>query len=244
MKNLNIYPNINELLKALAEKICAAAEESIEKRGRFNFVLSGGNSPKKLYELLASEEFENRIEWEKVFFFFGDERFVPDNDSRRNSAMAEKALFEPLGIKDERIFKVDTSSSPEQAAEKYIRAINEHFYNLPVEFDFILLGLGDDAHTASLFPKSSVLEETDATIKSIFIDQAKMYRVTMTAPLINNAREIVFLVFGNDKADAVFHVLNSEELNVNQYPAKLITKDSVKVQWFLDRASAANLGEI
>src|SRR5690554_5254671 len=167
--NLKVYDDTDELINALAEAVCDASKEAIEARGQFNFVLSGGNSPKKLYELLASETFKNRIDWDKVYFFFGDERFVPKNDSQRNSLMAQQALFTPLKIPESHIFQVDTSVSPEVAARSYAETIATHFQKFPVRFDFILLGLGDDAHTASLFPDTDVLDETAATIKSVFV---------------------------------------------------------------------------
>lgn len=240
MNKLFIYKEIDDLLNALAETICKVSKDAIDMRGKFDFVLSGGNSPKKLYELLASEKFKNKIDWDKVYFFFGDERFVLENDFQRNSVMAEKALFEPLKIKESHIFKVDTTATPEDAAVRYAESIATHFGKEPIEFDFILLGLGDNAHTASLFPNTAVLKATEATIKSVFVKEVDMYRITMTAPLINQARQIAFLVFGKDKADAVYHVLKDSEGTIEQYPARLIKK-SAEIQWFLDQEAASEL---
>ena len=241
MDGLKIYNEIDTLLSALAEDICSCANKAIKERGAFNFVLSGGNSPKKLYELLATEEFKNKVDWSKVYFFFGDERFVPENDLQRNSLMAQKALFDPLKIKNSHIFKMDTTSSPKATAQKYADIIEKHFQYRKVEFDFILLGLGDNAHTASLFPNTAVLQETEATIKSVFVKEVDMYRITMTAPLINQAKLIAFLVYGTDKADAVYHVLKDSKGTIEQYPAKLIAKNKDKVEWYLDEDSASRL---
>lgn len=241
MNELKIYKGKNDLLNALAETICNSSIEAIQARGQFNLVLSGGSSPKSLYELLASEKFKNKIDWNKTYFFFGDERFVPEKDSQRNSVMVEKALFEPLNIKESNIFKVDTTVSPKDSAEKYAESIAKHFKNQVVEFDFILLGLGDNAHTASLFPNTSVLQETEATIKSEFIEEVNMNRITMTAPLINQARQIAFLVFGKDKATAVYHILKDKSGDFEQYPARLIEQDEKKILWFLDTDSASQL---
>lgn len=241
MNELKIYKDKNDLLNALAETICDSARKAIIARGQFNFVLSGGSSPKSLYELLASEKFKNKIDWDSTYFFFGDERFVPKNDPQRNSVMAEKALFEPLKIKDSQIFRVDTTASPEKSAEKYAESTAKHFANKPVEFDFILLGLGDNSHTASLFPNTAVLQETEATIKSEFIEEVNMNRITMTAPLINQARQIAFLVFGKDKATAVYHILKNKEGSIEEYPARLIQQDKNKILWFLDSDSASQL---
>ncbi len=241
MNELKIYKNIDSLLLALADRICEVATVAIAKKDQFNFVLSGGNSPKKLYELLASESYKGKINWNKTYFFFGDERFVAVNDSQRNSVMVEKALFEPLNIKESHIFKVDTSGSPEEAELNYSDDIQRHFGYKTVQFDFVLLGLGDNSHTASLFPNSPVLEETKATIKSIFVKDVNMYRITMSAPLINQANHIAFLVFGKDKADAVYSVVKSVEGSANQYPARLIKNEKRKIEWFLDSDSASRL---
>ncbi|KIA86050.1 6-phosphogluconolactonase [Kaistella jeonii] len=238
---LKIYKNVDDLIKDLADRISEVSKESIQARGQFNFVLSGGSSPKKLYELLASESYRNKIDWEKIYFFFGDERFVPADDSQRNSLMVKEALFEPLKIKNSNIFEVDTSGSPEESAQKYWNSITSHFQGKLVEFDLNLLGLGDNSHTASLFPNTSVLNETEATIKSVFVDEVDQYRITMTAPLINQSRHIAFLVFGEAKAKAVFHILEDSSGSVTEYPARLITEDENKVQWFLDEKAASLL---
>lgn len=238
---LNIYNHTNELINALAQKICDVAELAIKNRGEFNFVLSGGSSPKRLYQLLASEAFKDKIDWDKTYFFFGDERFVPENDSQRNSLMAKEVLFDPLKIPNSHIFNVDTTGTPEESAHKYWDVITKHFEGKPVTFDFNLLGLGDNSHTASLFPNTSVLDETEATIKSVFVEEVDMHRITMTAPLINQSKHIAFLVFGEAKAEAVFHVLEDRSGSLNLYPAKLIKSNEKKVQWFLDQAAASKL---
>ncbi len=242
MMDLEIYKDIDSLINDLANVIFDASEEAISARGQFNFVLSGGSSPRKLYELLASKTYRNKIDWDKTYFFFGDERFVPKSDSQRNSLMAKEVLFDPLNIAQSHIFNVNTSGSPEEAAQRYADSIAAHFQNKPVEFDFILLGLGDNAHTASLFPNTAVLEETEATIKSVFVKEVDMYRITMTAPLINQSKHIVFLVFGINKAEAVYQVLLGSKNSSHQYPARLIKSDG-KVQWFMDSTASSRLNK-
>lgn len=239
--NLQIFKNSEELMNALATCIVKTADEAIASRGRFNFVLSGGSSPRKLYKLLASKEFKKKIDWKNTFFFFGDERFVPENDSKRNSRMAKEVLFNPLKIEKSHIFEVDTTKSPEIAAESYMNTIQDHFRNDVITFDFILLGLGGDAHTASLFPKTTVLKETQATVKSIFVKKVNMNRITMTAPLINQARTIAFLVYGEAKAEAVFRVIEDKTVSSTDFPAKLIAISKKKTKWFMDIPAASKL---
>lgn len=241
MNDLKIYDGADELMNALAEAICEISKKAIGDHGKFNFVLSGGSSPKKLYQLLATDKFKNKIDWEKTFFFFGDERFVPADDPRRNSVMVREALFEPLKIEKSNIFEVDTTATPELSAKKYWESIENHFDDNPVKFDLILLGLGDNSHTASLFPDTSVLDINEATVSSVLVDEVDMYRITMTSSLINNAEQIAFLVFGEDKSEAVYHVLEDTSGSFYQYPARLIQSEGNPVLWFLDSAAASKL---
>lgn len=237
---INVFKSEDKVLAAVADFIVIKAHESIAQRDRFNIALSGGSSPRRLYELLASDQYRNRIEWNKVFFFFGDERYVPLNDSDSNFLMAKKSLFEPLSISDEHVFAVNTSLRPGEAAHDYEVRLLHHFKDPHCRFDLILLGLGDNSHTASLFPFTTVLHEQKALIKEVFVDEVKMYRITFTAPLINAARSIVFLVYGSGKAKAVQHILEGEE-NMIAYPAQLIRPEDGELIWFMDEAAAARI---
>ncbi|NCA85910.1 MAG: 6-phosphogluconolactonase [Clostridia bacterium] len=237
----HIFKQVDELENALAKTIQSVAQAAVAARGQFNFVLAGGNSPRRLYELLSSDAFKNNIAWSNTWFFFGDERFVPANDQQRNSLMAKEALFDPLKIEPSHIFTVDTNRSPSAAAQHYSETIATHFHHKPVHFDFVLLGLGDDAHTASLFPFTSVLQATEPTVQAVFLKEKDIYRITMTAPLINQARHIAFMVYGKNKAEAVAHVLKSSVDLPQQYPAQLIRPTSGQVHWFLDEQAASLL---
>ncbi len=239
---LNIFNTPDELLYALAEHFVQIANESISARGRFSVALSGGNSPKKLHELLASTTFADRVDWTKVYFFFGDERNVPQDHADSNYLMAKKTLFEPLFIEADNIFAVDTSLTPNEAAQKYAEQIAEFFGDDEMSFDFILLGLGDDTHTASLFPHTEALADVTPSVKANFLPEKQIYRITFNAPLINEAKNIAFLVYGENKAEAVYNALEADE-NVEEYPAQLIDSITGEVQWFLDEAAAANLEE-
>jgi len=240
--NLLIYKTIEELTEDLADYIIKIAEVSIEENDRFNFVLTGGSSPKALYHFLA-KECEHRIDWEKVYFFFGDERNVPSNDENYNGLMAKKTLLDPLNIKDDHIFYVDTSLAPEKAAIEYKKAIDTHFKGEDLVFDLILLGMGDDAHTASIFPNTSLVKDEEVNVASVFVEKLNTYRVSFTAPLINKAENIAFLVFGENKAEAIKHVINDEQKDFDLYPSQLIDPIDGKLTFFTDEAATKLLEE-
>lgn len=236
---LNIFDTENEVLEALAEHFVKLANESIAAHGKFSVALSGGNSPKKLHELLASS-FHDKVEWDKVYFFFGDERYVPQTDKDSNYLMAKNTLFAPLNISSSNIFPVDTSLTPKEAAEKYEEEIETFFDDGELSFDLILLGLGDNSHTASLFPFTPVLHDRVPGVRDVFLNDQEVFRITLNAPLINEAQHIAFLVYGEGKAIAVHHVLEDDE-DIEEYPAQLIEPIVGEIQWFLDTAAAGML---
>lgn len=234
---MRIFDHVDGLLEALADRIVVLANVAIDVKGSFTLVLSGGSSPKRLYELLASEDYRHLIDWSNVYFFFGDERNVPATDAQSNALMAKKTLFAPLDIPKANIFPVNTRLAPAQAAAAYAETLRAYFHPKPIEFDCVLLGLGDNAHTASLFPYTAVLFDPDATVRSVFVEELNAYRITLTAPLINQANEVIFLVYGANKAIAVKQVLGAER-NIGKYPAQLIQPDHGSVYWYLDEAAA------
>jgi 6-phosphogluconolactonase len=236
---LNIFNTENEVLAALAAHFVKIAGESIAKQGKFSVALSGGSSPKKLYELLASS-FKNDVQWDKVYFFFGDERNVPQTHPDSNYLMTKKALFDPLNISASNIFPVDTNLDPKDAAQRYEAEIEEFFEDEELSFDLILLGLGDNSHTASLFPHTPVLHDRTPGVKEVFLQDQQVYRITLNAPLINEAQHIAFLVYGQAKAIAVHHVLEDDE-DIEEYPAQLIEPIVGEIQWFLDHDAASML---
>lgn len=236
---LNIFNQTDEVIEALAGFFIDCASIAIKERGAFNVSLSGGSSPKRLYQLLASDKLKDKIDWEKVNFFFGDERYVPHSHPDSNFLMAHEALFAPLQISDKQVYKVNTDLDPASAALNYQRCICQHFNGNPI-FDLFLLGLGDDAHTASLFPNTSLLWIDEEYVKEIYLQDKEVYRISMTAPLINNSRHIAFLTYGAGKAKAIQAVLE-EPKNICEYPAQLIAPLNGEVHWFIDTAAAANL---
>jgi len=234
--NLLIYKTLEELNQDLADYIIKIAEVAIEENDRFNFVLTGGNSPKELYRIL-SVDCKDRIDWEKVYFFFGDERNVPSNDENYNGLMAKKNFFDNLNIEADHIFYVDTTLAPEKAAIEYKKSIDKHFNGSDIVFDLILLGIGDDAHTASIFPYTDLVKNEEVTVDAVFVEKLNTYRISLTAPLINKAENIAFLAFGENKAEALLHVIGDEEKNFEKYPAQLINPIDGKLTWFVDEAA-------
>lgn len=237
--SLNIYDTADEVLTGLAEYFVIIGSEAITKNGKFSVALSGGSSPKKLYELLAGS-YKDQLDWEKVFFFFGDERNVPQDHPDSNYLMAKQALFVPLYIDPHQIFAVDTSLEPKEAAKKYQEEIEQFFDETELSFDLVLLGLGDNSHTASLFPHTPVLHDRVPGVSEVFLQDQQVYRITMNAPLINEAQNIAFLVYGEGKAIAVHHVLEDDE-DIEEYPAQLIEPIVGSIQWFLDEPAASML---
>ena len=237
---LHIYDTEEEVIKALADFFIATVNAAIRKKDECSVVLSGGNSPKKLYQLLASDEYKNEVDWSKISFFFGDERYVPFDNEDNNGLMAKQTLFEPLNIDESKIFYIGTSLSPEHDAANYTDAIFTYFGERQPKFDLILLGLGDNSHTASLFPHTDVLYEETAIVRPVFLKEQNVYRITMTAPLINEAHKIAFLVYGKLKAEAVHHVIKDEK-NIELYPAQLIQPLDGTVNWFMDTAASRNV---
>jgi 6-phosphogluconolactonase len=239
---LNIFNSADEVLTALANYFVKVATESIAAKNKFTVALSGGSSPKKLYELLASTSYADHVDWEKVYFFFGDERNVPQDHKDSNYLMAKKALFDPLLISPANVFPVDTTFDPAEAAARYWEMIATFFDEGELSFDLVLLGLGDNSHTASLFPHTPVLHDTTPGVKEVWLEDQQVWRITLNAPLINDGRHIAFLVYGEGKAIAVHHVLEDAE-DIEEYPAQLIDSITGETVWFLDEAAAADLEE-
>ena len=237
---INIFNSETEVLANLAEYFITIANNAIVQTGKFSVALSGGASPKKLYELLSSPSFKEKVDWQKVDFFFGDERYVPQTDSNSNYLMAKKALFEPLQIGPAHIFAVDTSLEVDNAAQQYAVAITKYFTADKIQFDLVLLGLGDNAHTASLFPHTTVLHDTIPSVKAVYLEDQKKYRITFTAPLINQAHHVAFLVYGDSKAKAVHHVIEDKR-DIENIPAQLIVPLEGNLEWFLDTRAASQL---
>ena len=237
---LHVAPNTSELSHRLADFLLEDIANVLAEKDRYTFVLSGGSTPKALYQLLASEPFKSSIPWEKVHFFWGDERFVPFEDSRNNAKMAYTELLDHIPAVAENIHVMNTSLSPEESSENYTSILRSYFEETGVTFDFVLLGMGDDGHTLSLFPGTPIIHEQEKWVDSFYLDAQSMYRITLTAPVVNRAAKVVFLAVGANKADVLYQVLNGEN-NPDLYPSQVIQPTLGELHWFVDDAAAANL---
>jgi 6-phosphogluconolactonase len=264
---LTIAKNIDELNWQVAEWIIGYINEMLEKTDRFTLALSGGSTPKNLYQLLASGEFKNKVHWQKLHIFWGDERCVPFTDDRSNAKMAFDVLLSHVPVPRSQIHVMRTDIDPNASANEYEQILKSYFHEPSGEprftnresipqsksstavgavesslstFDLVLLGLGDNAHTLSLFPGEAIVHERNCWVKAVFVKEVNMQRITLTAPVVNLSSRVAFLVSGKDKATAVSHVLLNE-YNPDLYPAQIIKPVRGDLYWFMDEAAALGM---
>ena len=241
MSNLIVYPDSQSFVDGAAEFIAGLAAQAITERGRFTIALSGGGTPRPIYARLASAGYRERIDWSRVHIFFGDERCVPPDDARSNYRMAREALLDHVTLPPENIHRIQGEIDPAQAALIYEQDLQTLFRSTSFPaFDLICLGMGDNGHTASLFPGTAALREHMRWIVPQYVEVMATWRVTFTAPLINAARNIAFLVEGAGKADMLWRVLNGP-FDPDVLPAQMIQPVDGQLHWLLDAAAAAKV---
>jgi 6-phosphogluconolactonase len=236
-----VLPDPGALAHEAARRFIALAREAAGSRGRFSVALSGGSTPVELYCLLAEEPYRSQIPWEAVHLFWGDERCVPPDNPNSNYHLADETLVSRVPIPPENVRRVRGELEPASAARDYEQEIQDFFCGPHARFDLILLGLGEDGHTASLFPDSPALVETERLVvaaTAVYQDRPAQ-RVTLTLPVLNSARHVLFLVTGSAKAGAVQAVLEGAD---EQLPARQIQPMAGQLTWLLD-AEAARLLE-
>lgn len=242
---IRILTTPQELSEAAAGEVVRDANEAVKARGRFTIALSGGSTPKNLFNLLATNA-RNALPWDRMYFFWGDERHVPPTDPDSNYRMAEEVMLSKVPVPPGNVFRM-AAENPDAArvAEDYEKTLRK-FFQLAADgvpqFDFILLGMGPDGHTASLFPGTAALHEKSRLVVSNWVEKLKTNRLSFTLPVLNAARCVAFLVSGTDKAPVLKTVLE-ENASAEQYPAKLVNPSAGKLIWFLDRAAASSLSK-
>jgi 6-phosphogluconolactonase len=234
---LRILSTASELFHAAADEFISQASG---KNGRFSVALSGGSTPKSLYALLASEK-RNAIPWDRTYFFFGDERHVPPDHADSNYRMANESMFSKVPVRPENVYRIHGEEDAEQAARSYEEALRTFFSLKPSEFprfDLVLLGMGPDGHTASLFPGSAALNEERRLVVANWVEKLKSYRITMTFPVLNHAACVMFLTSGADKASMLREVLQNEKADL---PCQRVRPINGGLLWLVDQAAASGL---
>jgi 6-phosphogluconolactonase len=235
-----------ELFEAAAEIVVHSTEEAVAERGRFTIALSGGSTPKSLFNLLATNA-RTSLPWDRMFFFWGDERHVPPTDPESNYRMADEAMLAKIPVAAANVFRIPAENpDADAAAAAYEETLRKFFALSPGEFprfDLILLGMGPDGHTASLFPGTAALGEKSRLVVANWVEKFKTSRITFTLPVLNAARCVAFLVSGTDKAEALRAVLESD-VPSEQYPSKLVSPSDGKLIWLVDRAAASGLSKL
>jgi 6-phosphogluconolactonase len=237
---IRIFNDLEALSQAAAELFTVQSRQAGLICGRFSVALSGGETPRRLYEILATKPYRERIHWNKVHVFWSDERCVPANDPRSNARMARETLLNHVPIPPENIHPIVCDQSPQQAASLYEKELKGFFSTQNPNFHLVLLGLGGNGHTASLFPHTPVLNDKEKWVSDVYVKELDMYRVTFTAPFINQASQVVFLVSGADKAQVLEEVLEGS-YRPHELPAQLIRPNGIHPTWLVDRGASHKL---
>jgi 6-phosphogluconolactonase len=248
-----VYQTLALAALAAANQIAELSEQAIGARGRFSIALSGGSTPRVLYELLTTSEFINRVDYPNWHVFWGDERCVPRHDEQSNYHLAHKAFLQHVPIPTSQVYHMNGEIEPEQAAQDYENLLRDWFTRRgerSPRFDLVLLGLGTDGHTASLFPDTPALVEDQRWVVANWVAQLDAWRLTLTARAINSAARVYFLVAGGEKAEAVWRALTPPDtvpeapplpgmqLAAQPLPVHLIRPSQGDVRWYLDQHAA------
>jgi 6-phosphogluconolactonase len=239
--DIRIFEDPQSLFQGAAEEFGSQATAAVHSRGRFTVALSGGSTPKSLYTLLASN---SSLPWEKIYFFFGDERHVLPDNPESNYRMARESFLSKVPVPAENVFRVPAENpDASKAAETYEQTLHKFFNPAPgtlPRLDMVLLGMGPDGHTASLFPGTAALQENSRWVVSNWVEKFKTDRLTLTLPVLNNAAVVMFLVSGQDKAGMLKEVLEGKQPG-DLFPSKLIKPSNGELIWMVDRAAASQL---
>ena len=240
---VDIYNDSEALSRAAADLFVHQSQMAVQNKGRFSVALSGGNTPWRLYELLAQKPWKDQVPWEKTHVFWGDERCVPKDDLRHNALHVFKLLLDHVPVPVSQIHPVYCEKSPKDTAEKYELLLRYFFKDTRYCFDLMLLGLGNDGHTASLFPGTTVLMERSKWVSEVVVLSQEFSRVTLTIPLLERSLMTLFMVEGEEKAGVLKIVLEGPK-DLSKYPAQLIAPLNGELIWMVDKAAAKLLSDV
>lgn len=232
--HIKVATSAADVARQAADIIVAAAQRAIAEKGSFSLALSGGRTPEALYQLLASEPYRSQIDWSRTELFFGDERCVPPDSPQSNYGMARRALAS-APIPEANFHRMRGEIEPEQAAKEYGQLLKQKFGDGGI--DLVLLGMGDDGHTASLFPHTSALDEREHRCVANYVEKLSTWRITLTAPFINRSGSVLVLVAGAEKAARVHEVLEGAE-DPHRLPIQMINPGIGRLIWILDAGAA------
>jgi 6-phosphogluconolactonase len=236
---LRVFPDPESLAAAVADAFVADANEAIEERGAFFVALAGGTTPKAAYQLLAEEPRASAIDWQHVHVYFGDERSVPPDHPESNYRMAREAFLSKVPIPEQNVHRIHGEDDPLEAARDYAELLVQTMGDIPV-FDLIMLGMGTDGHTASLFPGTDPRMDEDRLARAVYVEKLQTYRVTLTPLVLNSARHEIVAAAGIEKAPALYAVrMGPYEPSV--HPIQIVNPVRGKLTWYVDRAAAAEL---
>jgi 6-phosphogluconolactonase len=237
-----ILADANELSRAAAHEFSRVARQAFANKDRFTVALAGGSTPRGAYTILAAEDAHASLPWDKIHVFFGDERHVPPDHNESNYSMARVALLSRVPVPAENVHRIRGELDAQAAADQYEKELRRYFQlkagQLP-RFDLVMLGMGEDGHTASLFPETAALLETSRLVVANWIEKFQQYRLTLTFPVLNNAREIMFLVAGGSKAETIRKLFQDDPRS--RYPVENVKPVNGRALWLLDRAAAQAL---
>lgn len=237
-RNIALPGNHEQTIDFCVDYFIENAKKAILEKGFFTVALSGGSTPKEIFKKLTSPGYREQVEWDKVLFFFGDERSVSPEDSQSNYKMAMDCALRDLKIPSKHIFRMVAEKNPEENARAYEKIILEKVPN--AQFDLVTLGMGDDGHTASLFPHTEALKSKGVLVTANLVPQKQTLRMTLTYECINQAHHICLFVLGKGKADILPKVLQGDYQPLN-YPSQKIGTEQTKALWILDNESATQL---
>jgi 6-phosphogluconolactonase len=230
---VNKGKNAEDVIQSITNFTVETIQKTIEEKGICSIVLAGGNTPKSLYKKLAEPAIANTINWNKVYFFWGDERYVPNTHVDSNEKMAKDHFLNLIPVPTTNIFPIPTSNTPEKDAAAYNQTV-QNFLLSYHEFSLILLGLGSDGHTLSLFPGTNVLQEREKLASSVWVPQLNTFRISLTYTAATKAKKIAFLVTGTDKAAVINNIIH-EQNNAIHYPSTaLVAENKERVHWFIE----------